>query len=391
MARKPIVNPIRDMVIEARKIKDKKIYPFNIGDPNKFDFDTPKFLKDALIEAIKQKSGHYSDSEGDSELIEAIMKREREKNDAHIAKEDVLVTQGISEGLFFLFASSISSKKDEVLLPEPSYAPYIGIIKFFGGNIKTYKLDENKEWEPDLDSLRKSITKNTKFIVIINPNNPTGAVYHKSILKQIVDIAGEFKVPIVSDEIYDELIFENTFYSGIASLARDVPSVILNGFSKSYLIPGWRLGYMYFQDPLGKLDSLKATIHSLARNRLCASTPIMKACSIAFKEKSHIPEINKKLKERADYAFKRFNEMNRLNSVKPKGAFYIFPRVDIKDRWSNDKEFCLDVLRNTGIIFPYGSGFGQKYGKNHFRSIILPPIDVMQEAFDKLEEFMDKN
>lgn len=390
MRRHPIKSPIRDLLKIAKEVSaTKKIYPFNIGDPNKFDFDTPQYLKDALIEAIKGKTGHYSNSEGDEELIDAILKREKAKNNADIAREDILVTQGISEALFFLFASSIESRKDEVLLPEPSYPPYINLAEFFGARIKTYKLDEEREWEPDVDDVRKNITENTKFLVVINPNNPTGAVYSKSLLKEIVDIAGEFRLTIIADEIYDEILLADEEHIGLASLARDVPLIVLNGFSKSYLIPGWRLGYMYFQHM--REAKIKEIVFSLARARLSACTPIMKACAKAYSmPKEHIKEMNKKLKERADFAYKRFNEIEGITAVKPKGAFYIFPKVELGKRWKSDEEFCIDVLRNTGIIFPYGSGFGKKYGKGHFRSIILPPIEMMAEALDKLEEFMKR-
>ncbi len=385
----PIKSPIRDLLKIAKQVSfEKKIYPLNIGDPNKFDFDTPQYLKDALINAVKGKAGHYSSSEGDEELLETILNRERKRNDAKISKEDILITQGISEALFFLFASSINSKKDEVLLPEPSYPPYIGVSTFFGAKIRTYKLDEEREWEPDVEDIKDKINKNTKFLVVINPNNPTGAVYHKNLLKEISDIASERKLTIISDEIYDELVFGNVNHTGMASIVKDNQLIVVNGFSKSYLIPGWRLGYMYFQNFEDSM--LKETIFSLARARLSACTPVMKACAKAYNgPQDHIKEMNNKLKERAEYAYKRFNEIKGLSAVKPKGAFYIFPKVDLGDRWKSDEDFCIDLLKKTGIIFPYGSGFGEKYGKNHFRSIILPPIELMEEAFQKLEAFMN--
>ena len=318
------------------------------------------------------------------------MERERTKNNANIAKEDILVTQGISEGLFFLFASSIESRKDEVLLPEPSYPTYINLGEFFGARIKTYKLDEENQWEPDIDDIRKNVTENTKFLVVINPNNPTGAVYRKSLLKEIVNIGGEFNLTIISDEIYDEIILTDEEHVGMASVAQDVPLIVFNGFSKSYLVPGWRIGYMYFQNM--ENQKIKEVIFSLATARLSVCTPIMKACAKAYSmPKEHIKEMNKKLRERADFAYKRFNEIEGITAVKPKGAFYIFPRVELGKRWRSDEEFCIDVLKHTGIIFPYGSGFGRKYGRNHFRSIILPPIEMMAEALDKLEEFMKKS
>ncbi|MCS7135389.1 MAG: aminotransferase class I/II-fold pyridoxal phosphate-dependent enzyme [Candidatus Aenigmarchaeota archaeon] len=387
--RQPIKSPIRDLMKLAKEVaKEKKIYNFNIGDPNKFDFDTPDHLKQALIDVAKTKSAHYSDSEGEMELIEAILAREVNKNKARIQREDILITQGISEALFFLFAASITSKKDEVLLPEPTYPPYINIVSFFGGKIKTYRLIEENGWEPDVEDLKKQVTKNTKFIVVINPNNPTGAVYKEKILKEIVDISAKENIPIISDEIYDEIVFGDIKHVGMASIAKDSPLITLNGFSKSYLVPGWRIGYIYFQN--FKDENFKEVIFSLARARLSASTPLMKACSKAYLNQNHIKEMNKKLKERAEYAYKRFNEIIGITSTKPIGAFYIFPKVEIGKTWKSDEEFCIDLLKNTGIIFPYGSGFGKKYGKNHFRSIILPPIEMMEEALQKLEDFMRK-
>lgn len=387
----PIRSPIRDLLKIAKQLKGVKLYPFNIGDPNKFDFDTPEFLKNELIKAIKGKAGYYSESEGDVELRIAIAERENRKNSAGITEEDIVVTQGITEGLSFIFSSLIDDAKDEVLLPGPSYPTYIEYVKFFGGKFVTYKTDESGSWQPDIDDLRKKICKNTKMICIINPNNPTGSVYESRTVKEIIDIAGEEEIPIMSDEIYDELIFGNVRHKGVASIARDVPMIIVNGFSKSHLVPGWRLGYMYFRNTENGLDKLEELVKSLARNRLSACTPVMRAFVNVYNEpQDHIKEMNRKLKERAEFAHKRINEIESLSAVKPEGAFYIFPKVELNGRWKNDEEFCIDLLRNTGIVFPYGSGFDPVYGKNHFRSVILPPIEMMEEAFDKLEDFMRK-
>jgi len=386
-------SPIRDMIKVAKELeaKGKKIFYFNIGDPNKFDFDTPKYLKDELAKVAKEKSGYYSTSVGDEELIDSIVKRENEKNKTSLTKDDVVITNGISEGLIFLFGTILEGKGGEILLPGPAYPPYLQWIGFFGGTAVGYKTDEGNGWQPDVDDIRKKITDKTELLVVINPNNPTGAVYEKKTLKEIVDVAGEFNVPLVSDEIYDQLIFGDIEHVGLSSLTKDVPLIGLNGFSKAYLIPGWRLGYIYFHNPNGELNELKTAVKAEATQRLSACTPIMKACAKAYKSKDHIKELNKKLKERAEFAFKRFNEMERISAVKPKGAFYIFPKVDLKGRWKTDEEFCLDVLKNTGIVFPYGSGFDPVYGKDHFRSVILPPIEMMEKAFEKMENFMKKS
>lgn len=391
---KNLRSPIRDILKVARELeaKGKEIFYFNIGDPNKFDFDTPRYLKDELIRVVKGKSGYYSRSEGDESLINSIVKRENEKNKTSLTKDDVVVTGGISEGLIFLFSSVLQGKGGDILLPGPSYPPYIQWIKFFGGTPIGYKTDEGKDWQPDIDDIRKKITDKTELLVVINPNNPTGAVYDKPVLKEIVNIVAENKLTLVSDEIYDQLIFGDVEHIGLSSLAKDVPLIGLNGFSKVYLMTGWRMGYIYFRNLNNELNELKVAIKAEATQRLSACTPIMKACAKAYTgPQDHIKEMNKKLKERADFAFDRFNQMKRISAVKPKGAFYIFPKVDMKGKWKNDEEFCLDVLRNTGVVFPYGSGFDPLYGKDHFRSVILPPIEIMEKAFDKLEDFMKKS
>jgi len=389
---KNLQSPIRDIVVIAKKIqaKGKKMYNLNIGDPNKFDFDTPDYLKEEMIKVIKGKSGFYSDAQGDDALIESIVERENKKNNLKLTRDDVLITEGISEGLVFLFGAMIEpGRRDEILLPGPSYPPYIEWIKFLGGKPVSYRKDEEDGWEPDVDDLRKKINEKTRVIVVINPNNPTGTVDNKSTVKEIVDIAAENDLPLVSDEIYDQLIFGKTEHVGVSHLAKDVPVIGLNGFSKAYLVPGWRCGYMFFHDPTNKLTDLKNAIFSESRQRLCACTPIMKACAVAYKgPQDHIKEMNKKLKERAEFAYERLNEIKDIETQKPEGAFYIFPKVDLKGRWKTDKEFCLDVLEHTGIVLPHGSGFDPIYGKDHFRSVILPPVELLEEAFSKLEEFM---
>jgi aspartate/methionine/tyrosine aminotransferase len=387
---------LRDLAAEARKLKPKlntegkKLFFFNIGDPNKFDFDTPQYLKDALIESLKKGAGYYSSSEGDIELIKAIIKRENKKNDMNLTEEDVIVTAGVSEGLHFIF-EALCEPGDEVLLPGPSYPPYIQHINLAGAKAIPYRTDEENGWDPDPDDLRKKINDKTKAISIVNPNNPTGAVYSKSRLKAFVDVALENEVLLLTDEIYDKMIFGKNEHIGLASLVKNGPLVGFNGFSKIYLSPGWRCGYMYFHDPTDILGDLKYAVLQLARQRLCISTPIMKACTVAYSgPQDHIIETNKKLKKRAEFAYKRLNEIDGIETQKPEGAFYIFPKVDMEDRWKSDKEFSLDVLRNTGLVLPHGSGFCPIYGKNHFRSVILPQIEVMDEAFGKLEEFMKK-
>ena len=387
---------IRDVLVPAKRAekKGKKIYYFNIGDPNKFDFETPEFMRKEMIRLMKEeKAGYYGDSQGDEELRETIVKRENRKNNLRLTHDDVVITQGISEGINFLLGTLIEpGRGDEILMAGPAYPIYIQLSKFFGGVPVTYRSDEENRWDPDIEDLERKISEKTKAIVVINPNNPTGAVFSKESLKRIVKIAEEKELLLVTDEIYDQLIFSGKNSPGLASLAKNVSVIGLNGFSKSYLIPGWRMGYMYFHDPQEILGELKNSILKEARLRLSPSTPVMKACRVAYTgPQDHVKETNKKLKRRADFAYKRLNEIDGISTQKPEGAFYIFPKVDLGDRWKNDKEFCLDLIKNTGVVFPYGSGFDEKYGKGHFRSVILPPIEMMEEAFNKVDEFMMKS
>jgi len=385
-------SPIRDMVKIGKKLEEKgmEVFYFNIGDPNKFDFDTPDYLKEELKKVVDDKSGFYSSSEGDEELIDAVVEKENKTNHLDLTADDVVITEGISEGLVFLFGSLIEpGRGDEVLLPGPAYPPYIEYIKFFDGKPITFKMDEENDWQVDTDDLRSKVNEKTRAIIIINPNNPTGAVYDKSTLREILNVAAENDKVVVSDEIYDKLVFGGASFHNTASLANDVSVIGLNGFSKVYLVPGWRMGYMYFHDPNDKLMEMKEAVKNIARQRLSASTPLMKACAKAFTgPQDHIKTMVKKLSERVEFAHKRLNEILNIYAVKPRGAFYIFPRINLNGRWKSDEEFCTDVLNNTGIVFPYGSGFDPIYGKDHFRSVILPPIEIMERAFDKLDKFM---
>ena len=383
---------IRDIIVYAKQVAKtgKKIYYLNIGDPVAFDFDTPKHIRQALIKAVEEGANAYSPSEGLPELREAISQKEKRVNNIDINPEDVIVTEGISEGIQMVMAALINSG-DEILLPGPTYPPYISYAKFFGGKPVTYETIEGTGWQPNIDDLRSKISKKTKGIVIINPNNPTGALYDEKAVKQIVDLAGEHDLPVFSDEIYDQIVFGKRLVS-TAYLARDVPVIGLNGFSKAYLITGWRLGYVYFHDQQGRLQEFKQCIEKEARIRLCANTPVQKAGVAALNgPQDHIKETVRKLQERRDYAWKRLNETEGISCAKPEAAFYVFPKIhDVGSRWKTDMEFALDLLKETGVLFVHGSGFDPTYGAGHVRGVILPPIETLEQALNELEKFMKK-
>lgn len=383
---------IRDVIIHAREVAKtgKRIYYLNIGDPVAFDFATPQHIRQALTKAVEEGANFYSASEGLPELREAISQKEKRVNGVDVPAENVIITNGISEGIQMVMAALLDAG-DEILLPGPTYPPYISYAKFFGGKPVTYQTVEENGWQPNIDDLRRKITKKTRAIVIINPNNPCGALYEEKAVKQIIDLAAEHDLPIVSDEIYDQIVFEKKFVS-TAHLTKDVPVIGLNGFSKAHLMTGWRLGYVYFHSRGDELLELKQCIEKEARIRLCANTPVQKAGIAALNgPQDHVKEVVRKLRERRDYVWKRLNEMNGVSCSKPEAAFYVFPKIhEVGSRWKTDMDFALSLLRETGVLFVHGSGFDPVYGAGHVRGVILPPIETLEHALNEMQRFMEK-
>jgi len=389
---KSIEYAIRDVIGYTDQLVSagKKIFYLNIGDPPSFDFHTPPHVIKALCKAVQENNNHYSPSEGMPELREAITRKEKRVNDVDISPCDVLVTEGVSEGIEMILATLVE-KGDEILFPGPTYPPYISYTKFFDGKPVAYATVEDDRWQPDIDDLRSKITEKTRAIVITNPNNPTGALYGRKVVKQMLDVAGEHDLLVVSDEIYDQITYSEDFAS-TAYLAKDIPVVGLNGFSKTYLMTGWRLGYMYFKAEGGELEEVKQSILRECRVRLCANTPVQIAATAALDgPQDHIKVMVEKLRERRDYAWKRLNEIEGLSCTKPEGAFYIFPKIHgVGSRWKTDLDFVVDLLKQTGVLLVQGSGFDPLYGKGHARVVFLPQIETLEHAFDALERFMKK-
>ncbi len=376
---------IRDILHSAREVekRGKELYYFNIGDPDKYDFDTPEFLKAALIEAIKEdKANYYTNSAGDPILREEIVKRQKRLWGTDLEPDDVLITTGVSEAIAFIAASIAPGT--EVLVPSPIYPSYLSYLNFHNISPVQYYTSEADNWQPSVEDIRKKITEKTQAIIIINPNNPTGAVYSPKIVKQIADIAGEYNLLIISDEIYDLLTFEGGFRS-TASLT-DIPVLELNGISKTLLSPGWRLGWAILRDnEENAYSDFWEALAKQSRIRLCASSPVQIAVSkILNKETNYLTSVIDKLKKRSSYFSQRIQEMDGLSVVPPKGAFYAFPKIE-KD--INDRQFILNLLQETGVLFVFGSGFGE-LGKGHFRSVVLPDLNLMEKALNKVESYL---
>jgi len=380
---------IRDMLEIAKEVErsGKKVIYLNIGDPAKFDFHTAPHIKRALAKAVDDDCNYYAPSEGILELREAVAEKEKRANSVPISSEDVIVTSGISEGIQFLMGA-IVQPGDEMLLPGPTYPPYASFTKFFGGLPVPYRTDEDNDWLPDLEDLRKKITSRTRAMVIVNPNNPTGSLYDEGTLKRMLDIAAEYKLLVVADEIYDRLVYDSKFTSA-AALAKDIPVVGLNGFSKTYVMTGWRLGYMYFHDPNHTLRELKEAIAKESRIRISATTPIQYAAVKALKgSQKQITRMVTVLKKRRDHFLHKIRSIKGLTCTTPKGAFYLFPKISLDGRWKSDKDFAVDLVKKTGVLVVNGSGFDETYGAGHFRTVFLPPIKTIDEATNRIEQFM---
>jgi aspartate/methionine/tyrosine aminotransferase len=389
---KEIEYAIREIAAVANEVAKtgKKIYHLNIGDPVIYDFNTPSYISQAAADATFSGKNFYVDSLGASELREKLSETITNTYKIKINPEDVLVTSGVTEAIFFILSGLIENN-NELLIPGPSYPLYINYTKFFDGKPIEYKLDESNDWEPDIDDLRSKISEKTQAILICSPNNPTGAMYSEKMVKEIINIAGEYNLPVLSDEIYDQIIYEKPFTCP-AALSKDVPIIGLNGFSKSHLATGWRLGYMYYHDPENKLVELRNGIAKMARARLSAnSIAQFAAIEILKNPGTHTKEMVQKLKDRRDYSYTRLRKIEGITCVKPTGAFYLFPKLDFSEfkKWKNDKEFTLDLLKATGICGVYGSGFGE-FGSDHIRFTFLPNKEILKAVYDSLEDFLTK-
>ncbi|MHA1682780.1 MAG: aminotransferase class I/II-fold pyridoxal phosphate-dependent enzyme [Promethearchaeota archaeon] len=391
---------IRDIAIVGDELarKGKKIYYLNIGDPvnpDVSDFKTPNYIIESLVKAAKNGYNMYGDSLGVMELRERIADEENRRNGLSLDPADILLTSGVSEAIFFV-ASALIEEGDEVLVPGPVYPPYISYTKFFGGKPIEYRLHEENNWQPDIDDFASKINKKTQFILLCSPNNPTGVLYNEHFIKELDKIATEYNIPLISDEIYDQVLFEklSNYKCPVQTLKNNLPIIGMNGFSKAHLSTGWRLGYMYFHDPEGRLNKLKGAIESLARIRLCVNVPAQHAAIKTMKDpKDHTNKMVEKLWKRRDYCVKRIGDIDGISTTVPDGAFYLFPRLDFlyapNSPWKDDKEFVLDLLKETGVMTVYGSGFGQ-YGVNHLRMTYLAPVPVLETVFDLIESFLKK-
>lgn len=388
---RPISYPITEIVSEARTLekKGKDIIYLNIGDPPQYGFSPSPEVCEKLCDAVKSGHNSYSDPSGLPELKNAIIDREKQRHGVSLTADDVFVTMGSSEALQYVIASLIDSG-DEGIIPGAWYPLYPNYIKLYNGRVVTYDLIEDKEWFPDIDDMRSKITEKTQFILLNNPNNPTGAVYDEKTIKAILDIAAERNLIVIADEVYNSILFDDGFTS-TASIARDTCVITTNGVSKGYGLTGWRLGWLMISDPTETFENaLKSHIDKLTRTRMCASTPIQKACAFALNMSAHhINQTVEKLKQHCDYVYKRLTDTEGVSTKKPAGSLFIFPKIEQMGDLKNDNEFVRALLRQKGVCVVPGTGFGE-VGLNHFREVFLEDMTRLEDAHNRLEEFMLK-
>ena len=384
---------IRDVVVPATQLEKQghSIIKLNIGDPLAYPgLPTPTHMIEAFSKSIEQQKNGYSPSYGIPELRSAIAQDETSKG-WDCKQDDVYVCHGVTEALQILFAAFLE-EGDIVLAPGPHYPPYMAYPQMFGGETIEYKLDGGNKWEIDLEDLESKMNDRVKLVVLINPNNPTGGVTDKRQIRGLLDIVSKWpKCTVISDEIYDELNFAGNHIS-TASISTNTPVIALNGVSKVFYAPGWRIGYMAIHDPLSRLDNVRDGIERILRSRLCASTPAQYGYLAGLEgDRSWMDSYMEKLRQQRDLCVSRINKIDGLEVQCPEGAFYMFVKLT-DEKWKNDdKEFVLQLLHEEHVLLVHGSGFSPELGKGFFRLVFLPEKDVLSDAFDKIERFLVKH
>jgi len=376
---------IRDLACVADEVAKKghKILPLNIGDPLNFDFQTPAHLIEAVYKAMKDGKNGYAPSPGIKEALEAIRAEAERKGITSV--QDVFVTSGVSETVDICL-SALLNPGDNLLTPSPDYPLYSAVLAKLGIELNTYSLNEDDGWQPDLIDVHKKIGPRTRGIVLINPNNPTGAVCSRRMLEAIAELARRNNLIIFADEIYDKLILDDDPHISLASVAPDVPIVTFGGLSKNYLAPGWRIGWGMVSGDAAAVKPYVEGIGRLLRSRLCANHPEQYAIKAALEgPQDHLKEVAGKLRARRDLTVKWCGSTPRVSCVSPKGAFYAFPRLDIPE---GDDVFVKELLVQKYVLVVNGSGFGQKKGTKHFRIVFLPDEQTLTTAYAGIASFM---
>ena len=379
------------VVDEAARMEEMgtHVLKLNIGNPAPFGFRTPDEVIYDMSRQLSDCEG-YSASAGLFSARKAIMQYAQLKHLPNVTMSDIYTGNGVSE-LINLTMSALLDTGDEILIPSPDYPLWTACATLAGGKPVHYICDEQSDWYPDIEDMRKKINDRTKAIVIINPNNPTGALYPKEVLQQIVDLAREHQLIIFSDEIYDRLVMDGKEHVSIASLAPDLFCVTFSGLSKSHMIAGFRIGWMILSGNKNIARDYIEGIKMLSNMRLCSNVPAQSIVQTALGGHQSVNDYivpGGRIYEQREYVYKALTDIPGISAVKPQAAFYMFPKIDTKKfNIVNDEKFALDLLRDKKILIVQGSGFNW-HQPDHFRVVYLPRIEVLKEAVGKIGEFL---
>lgn len=376
---------------EANRMEENgiNVLKLNIGNPAPFGFSAPEEVIRDMIYNLRESQG-YSDSKGVFSARKAIMQYCQIKKIPNVTINDIYTGNGVSE-LISILTLALLDNGDEILVPSPDYPLWTGCVSLAGGKPVHYICDEESEWYPDLEDMRSKITDRTKAIVLINPNNPTGAVYPEEILEKIVALAREHELMIFSDEIYDRLVMDGIRHTSIASLAPDLFCITLNGLSKSHMVAGFRAGWMVLSGAKDKAKDYIEGLNMLSNMRLCSNVPAQSIVQTALGGYQSVNEYlvpGGRIYEQREYIYKAINDIPGLSAVKPKAAFYIFPKIDVKKfNIYDDEKFALDFLREKKVLITHGKGFNWDK-PDHFRIVYLPRVGELKKATEKLADFL---
>lgn len=384
--RGPILDEANRMIANG-----EKILRLNTGNPASFGFQAPDEVIRDLIAHARNSEG-YSDSKGIFSARKAIMQYCQLKGFLHVDIDDIYLGNGVSE-LISMSLQALLDDGDEVLVPMPDYPLWTACVSLSGGNAVHYLCDEQANWYPDIDDIKSKITSNTKAIVIINPNNPTGALYPDDLLKEIVEIARQNDLIIFADEIYDRLVMDGKKHTAIASLAPDVFCVSMNGLSKSHRICGFRVGWMVLSGPKQNVKGYIEGLNMLANMRLCANVLGQNVVQTSLGGYQSVDELlipGGRIYEQRNFIYKAVNEVPGLSAVKPEAGLYIFPKID-RDMYQidDDEQFCLELLKQEKVMLVPGKGFNWNE-PDHFRIVYLPRVEELAEVQEKLTRVLSQ-
>lgn len=379
---------IRDIAVLGERLarEGKRIIPLNIGDPVAFDFQTPPHLVEAVSKAMRDGRNGYAPSTGLPEALQAI-RNDAERQGVHNVRA-AFVTYGVSEAADACLTALVNPGEN-VLVPRPDYPLYSALLTKLEAEVNFYRLDEASGWAPDVEDIERRVDDRTRALLMINPNNPTGALYSRRTLEALAETARRHRLLVIADEIYNKLALDDDAPPAFAAIAPDLPVVTLNGISKAYLAPGWRIGWLTVSGPAGILDEYVEAVAKLLRARLSANHPMQYAIQPALEgPQDHLVETRVRLRARRDITMEWAAATPGVECVRPLGAFYAFPKFQIN---GGDEAFARALLLEKQVMIVHGTGFGMPAGSSYFRIVFLPDEALLRESYRRISDFLRSN